>query len=45
VTNRVLEKELQGRVLRGMVVWQVRVLNQDGLVVQEGVTVTLVEAA
>jgi len=45
VTNRVLEKELQGRGRRGTVVWQVRVVNQDGRVVQEGVTVTLVEAA
>jgi len=45
VTSRVLEKELQGRGRRGTVVWQVRVLNQDGRVVQEGVTVTLVEAA
>jgi len=45
VTSRVLEKELQGRGRRGTVVWQVRVLNQDGRVVQEGVTGTLVEAA
>ena len=45
VTIRVLEKELQGRGRRGMVVWQVRVLNQDGRVVQEGVTTTLVETA
>ena len=45
VASRVLEKELQGRGRRGSVVWQVRVLNQDGKVVQEGVTVTLIEAA
>jgi acyl dehydratase len=44
VTNRVLEKELQGRGRRGTIVWQVQVTNQDGRVVQEGVTVTLVEA-
>jgi acyl dehydratase len=45
VTSRVLEKELQGRGRRGTVVWRVTVTNQDGRVVQEGVTVTLVEAA
>ena len=44
VTSRVLEKELQGRGRRGQVVWRVQVLNQDARVVQEGVTVTLVEA-
>ena len=43
-TERVLEKELQGRGRRGQVVWAVTLVNQDGRVVQEGVTVTLVEA-
>ena len=41
----VLEKERQGRGRRGTVVWRVQVLNQSGRVVQEGVTLTLVETA
>ncbi len=45
VTSRVLEKQPQGRGRRGTVVWQIRVLNQDDRVVQEGVTATLVETA
>ena len=43
VRSRVLEKELQGRGRRGVVVSQVQIVNQDGTVVQEGVTITLVE--
>jgi 3-hydroxybutyryl-CoA dehydratase len=45
IRSRVLEKQLQGRGRRGMVVWEVVVLNQDDRVVQEGITVTLVETA
>ena len=45
IRSRVLEKQLQGRGRRGMVVWSVVVLNQDDRVVQEGVTVTLVATA
>lgn len=43
--NRVLAKELQGRGRRGVVTWQVQLVNQDGKVVQEGVTEMLVETA
>ena len=45
IRSRVLEKQLQGRGRRGMVVWSVVVLNQDDRVVQEGITVTLVASA
>jgi acyl dehydratase len=41
----VREKQLQGRGRRGTVVWGVTMLNQDGRVVQEGVTATLVEVS
>ena len=43
VRTRVLSKEVRGRGKRGEVVWQRTILNQEGKVVQEGVTVTLVE--
>ena len=43
--SRVLETELQGRGRRGIVTWRVEVLNQDGRLVQEGVTTMLVETA
>lgn len=45
VRVRVTDKQLQGRGRRGMVVWGVTMLNQDGRVVQEGVTATLVEVS
>jgi 3-hydroxybutyryl-CoA dehydratase len=45
VRSRVVEKQFQGRGRRGMVVWEVVVLNQDDRVVQEGITATLVETA
>ena len=45
IRSRVLEKQLQGRGRRGMVVWSVVALNQDDRVVQEGITATLVETA
>jgi acyl dehydratase len=45
VRSRVLEKEARSRGRRGVVVWRVEVLNQHDRVVQEGVTVTLVEGA
>jgi len=41
----VAEKTLRGRGRRGEVVWRIQVLNQDDQVVQEGVTVTLVEVS
>jgi len=41
--TKVLEKEPRGRGRRGMVAWFRQLVNQEGKVVQEGVTVTLVE--
>jgi acyl dehydratase len=43
LTTRVLEKEVRSRGRRGSVTWQRRILNQEGRVVQEGITLTLVE--
>ena len=43
VRTKVLAKEVRGRGRRGEVVWQRSIVNQEGKVVQEGVTVTLVE--
>ncbi len=43
VRTKVLEKEIRARGRRGVVTWQRQVLNQEGKVVQEGVTVTIVE--
>src|SRR4051812_37756262 len=41
--GKVLHKEARGRGRRGVITWQRQVLNQGGKVVQEGVTLTLVE--
>jgi acyl dehydratase len=41
--TQVLEKEVRGRGRHGVVTWRRRVVNQEGRVVQEGVTQTLVE--
>ena len=38
-----LEKEARSRGRRGVVLWKIEVLNQHDRVVQEGVTVTLIE--
>jgi acyl dehydratase len=43
VRTKVLEKEVRSRGKRGAVTWQRQVVNQEGKVVQEGVTVTLVQ--
>lgn len=43
VRSTVLDKESRSRGRRGVVVWKVEVLNQHDRLVQEGVTVTLVE--
>jgi 3-hydroxybutyryl-CoA dehydratase len=43
VRGKVLEKEVRGRGRRGAVTWGRAIVNQEGKVVQEGVTVTLVE--
>src|SRR6185312_9645354 len=41
--SKVLGKEARGRGRRGEITWQRKIINQDRKVVQEGVTVTLVE--
>jgi 3-hydroxybutyryl-CoA dehydratase len=43
VRTKVLEKQERSRGRRGVITWQRQAINQDGKVVQEGVTVTLVE--
>jgi acyl dehydratase len=43
VRSRVLEKEPRGRGRRGVITWQRQVLNQNAKIVQEGITLTLVE--
>jgi acyl dehydratase len=44
VRVKVLEKVLRARGNRGQIAWQRQIVNQEGKVVQEGITVTLVEA-
>lgn len=41
--STVLEKQPRGRGRRGIVTWRRQIVNQTGKVVQEGVTLTLVE--
>jgi acyl dehydratase len=43
VRTTVLEKESRARGRRGVITWQRQIVNQEHKVVQEGVTVTLVE--
>jgi acyl dehydratase len=43
VLSKVLDKEVRGRGRRGRVTWQRQIVNQEGKVVQQGVTTTLVE--
>src|SRR4051812_4715756 len=43
VRTKVVQKDVRGRGKRGEVHWLRTILNQEGKVVQEGVTVTLVE--
>lgn len=43
VRTKVIEKQERARGRRGVVVWQRQIFNQDNKVVQEGVTLTLVE--
>ena len=43
VFSKVLDKQPRGRGKRGEITWQRQILNQDDKVVQEGVTLTLVE--
>jgi acyl dehydratase len=41
--SKVLEKEARARGRRGVITWQREIINQEGKVVQDGITVTLVE--
>src|SRR6516162_5220020 len=41
--SKVLSKEVRGRGRRGEITWQRQIINQERKVVQEGITVTLVE--
>jgi acyl dehydratase len=43
VVSKILAKESRARGRRGVLTWQRQILNQDRKVVQEGVSVTLVE--
>ena len=43
VRTKVLSKEVRGRGKRGEIVWHRTLVNQEGKVVQEGTSVTLVE--
>ncbi len=43
VRTRLLQKEERARGRRGVLTWQRKILNQDDKVVQEGITMTLVE--
>jgi 3-hydroxybutyryl-CoA dehydratase len=41
--SKVLEKEARARGRRGVITWQRQIFKQDGKIVQEGTTLTLVE--
>jgi 3-hydroxybutyryl-CoA dehydratase len=41
--SEVLSKEPRGRGRRGVITWQRHIYNQDGKIVQEGISVTMVE--
>jgi acyl dehydratase len=43
IRNSVASKEARSRGRRGVITWQRQIVNQEGKVVQEGVTMTLVE--
>ena len=43
VRSKVVSKELRGRGRRGLITWQRQLINQDGKIVQEGASVTMVE--
>lgn len=43
VRTKVLAKEERSRGKRGLVTWQRQIINQDGKIVQEGITQTLVQ--
>lgn len=41
--SKVIEKEARARGRRGVITWERRIVNQENKVVQEGITLTLVE--
>jgi 3-hydroxybutyryl-CoA dehydratase len=41
--SKILSKEIRGRGRRGEITWQRQIINQERKVVQEGITITLVE--
>jgi 3-hydroxybutyryl-CoA dehydratase len=41
--SKILEKQVRGRGRHGIITWQRQAINQEGKVVQEGVTLTMVE--
>ena len=43
VRSRILDKESRSRGRRGVVTWHRQIINQEGKVVQEGISVTVVE--
>ncbi|MGH7171083.1 MAG: MaoC/PaaZ C-terminal domain-containing protein [Gemmataceae bacterium] len=43
VVSKAVNKEVRGRGRRGEITWQRQIINQERKVVQEGITVTLVE--
>jgi acyl dehydratase len=43
VVSKVLDKQVRGRGRRGQITWQRQIFNQDGKVIMEGITLTLVE--
>jgi acyl dehydratase len=43
VVSKVLSKEVRARGRRGEITWQRQIFNQDGKLIMEGVTLTLVE--
>ncbi len=43
VRSQVLSKEERGRGKRGVIAWQRQLINQDGKIVQDGISVTMVE--
>ncbi|HYT94958.1 MAG TPA: MaoC/PaaZ C-terminal domain-containing protein [Gemmataceae bacterium] len=43
VRSKILEKEVRARGRRAALTWQRQIVNQEGKIVQEGITMTLVE--
>lgn len=41
--SKVVAKEVRGRGRRGIITWRRQIVNQDGKIVQEGITMTMVE--